>query len=152
MANTEQQLPLADIQEPVLNTFWPLAPGWWLLALVMLLGLAWIFRFLWLRWQKGLPLRQAKAELKLVHQKAQVAELNELLKRLIRCYQPNHHILAAPVKVWQTFLQQQMPAQSLPDLEKLLYQAQNEPSDVQAYLQFADVWLKKVSATQLERL
>ena len=63
MANTEPQLALADIQEPVLNTFWPPAPGWWLLAVLLILLLAYSFRFFWKKWQKALPLRQAKAEL-----------------------------------------------------------------------------------------
>ena len=47
MANTEPQLALADIQEPVLNTFWPPAPGWWLLALLLIVVLAYGFRFFW---------------------------------------------------------------------------------------------------------
>ena len=81
MANTEPQLALADIQEPVLNTFWPPAPGWWLLALVVVLLLAYGFRFFWKKWQKALPLRQAKAELQLIKEPHQSAELNELLKR-----------------------------------------------------------------------
>lgn len=45
MANTEPQLALVDIQEPVLNTFWPPAPGWWLLAVLVVLFMAYGFRF-----------------------------------------------------------------------------------------------------------
>ncbi len=152
MANTEPQLALADIQEPVLNTFWPPAPGWWLLVTVVILLLAYGFRFFWKKWQKTLPLRQAKTELRLIKEPYQSAELNELLKRLVRCYSPRHPVLSAPVKQWQDFLQQQLPQQTLPDLQSLLYKAEPTEADFSAYLQFATKWLRQVSAKQLEQL
>lgn len=152
MANTEPQLALADIQEPVLNTFWPLAPGWWLLALLLLVLLAYGFRFFWKQWQKALPLRQAKAELRLIKEPEQSAELNELLKRLLRCYKPRHAVLSAPVQQWQDFLQQQLPQQPLPDLQRLLYKSEPLQDDFALYLQFAAQWLHKVSVKQLEQL
>ena len=152
MANTEPQLALADIQEPVLNTFWPPAPGWWLLALLLIVVLAYGFRFFWKKWQKALPLRQAKAELRLIKEPHQSAELNELLKRLVHCYSPRHPVLSAPVKQWQDFLQQQIPQQSLPDLQAVLYKQQPDQADFVLYLQFATQWLNKVSVKQLEQL
>jgi hypothetical protein len=152
MANTEPQLALADIQEPVLNTFWPPAPGWWLLAAIVILLLAYGFRFFWKTWQKALPLRQAKAELQLIKEPQQSAELNELLKRLVRCYSPGHIVLSAPIRQWQSFLQQQLPQQPLPDLQKLLYQSEPAPADFAAYLQFVSQWFHTVSVKQLERL
>lgn len=152
MANTEPQLALADIQEPVLNTFWPPAPFWWLLAVLVILLLAYGFRFFWQKWQKALPLRQAKAELRLINKPEQSAELNELLKRLVHCYSPGHPVLSAPVQQWQDFLQQQLPQQKLPDLQSLLYKSESAESDFSAYLQFASQWLNKVCVKQLERL
>lgn len=152
MADTEPQLALADIQEPVLNTFWPPAPGWWLLTLLVILVLAYGFRFFWRKWQKALPLRQAKAELRLIKEQHQSAELNELLKRLVHCYSPRHPVLSAPVKQWQDFLQQQLPQHSLPDLQAVLYKQQPDQADFALYLQFATQWLSKVSVKQLEQL
>lgn len=152
MANTEPQLALADIQEPVLNTFWPPAPGWWLLTVLVIVLLAYGFRFFWKKWQKALPLRQAKAELRLIKASDQSAELNELLKRLVRCYSPSHSVLSAPVKHWQEFLQQQLPQQPLPDLQKVLYQSASDQAEFAIYRQFAETWLHKVSVKQLERL
>lgn len=152
MANTEPQLALADIQEPVLNTFWPPAPGWWLLALLLMVLLAYGFRYFWKKWQKTLPLRQAKAELRLIQEPHQGAELNELLKRLVSCYSPRHAVLSAPVKQWQDFLQQQLPQHTLPDLQTLLYRPQPPQEDFTAYLQFVTKWLSKVSVKQLEQL
>ncbi|EGM78871.1 hypothetical protein Rhein_0968 [Rheinheimera sp. A13L] len=152
MANTEPQLALADIQEPLLNTFWPPAPGWWLLTVLVIVLLAYGFRFFWKKWQKALPLRQAKAELRLIKASDQSAELNELLKRLVRCYSPGHSVLSAPVKHWQEFLQQQLPQQPLPDLQKVLYQSVSDQAEFAIYRQFAETWLHKVSVKQLERL
>ncbi|MDF3126083.1 DUF4381 domain-containing protein [Rheinheimera sp. 1928-s] len=152
MANTEPKLALADIQEPMLNTFWPPAPGWWLLAVLLIVLLAYGFRFFWKKWQKALPLRQAKAELRLIKEPDQSAELNELLKRLVRCYSPGHTVLSAPVKHWQEFLQQQLPQQPLPDLQKVLYQSASDQADFTIYRQFAEKWLHIVSVKQLERL
>ncbi len=54
MANTEPQLALADIQEPVLNTFWPPAPLWWLFAVLVILLLAYGFRFFLAKMAKSL--------------------------------------------------------------------------------------------------
>lgn len=152
MANTEPQLALADIQEPALNTFWPPAPGWWLLTLLVFVLLAYSFRFFWKKWQKTLPLRQARAELRLIKEPHQSAELNELLKRLVRCYSPGHQVLSAPVQQWQDFLQQQLPQQPLPDLQALLYKPEPLQTDFAAYMHFAKKWLDKVGVKQLEQL
>lgn len=151
MANTEPQLALADIQEPVLNTFWPPAPLWWVLALLVILLLAYGFRFFWNKWHHSRPLRQAKAELQQIQQPEQSAQLNELLKRLVRCYNARHPVLSAPLNQWQDFLQQQLPEQALPDLQALLYEAEPVPADFAAYRQFAEKWLNTVSVKQLEQ-
>lgn len=151
MANTEPQLALADIQEPVLNTFWPPAPLWWVLTLLVILLLAYGFRFFWNKWHHSRPLRQAKAELQQIQQPEQSAQLNELLKRLVRCYNARHPVLSAPLNQWQDFLQQQLPEQALPDLQALLYKAEPVPADFAAYRQFAEKWLITVSVKQLEQ-
>ncbi len=151
MANTEPQLALADIQEPVLNTFWPPAPLWWVLTLLVILLLAYGFRFFWNKWHHSRPLRQAKAELQQIQQPEQSAQLNELLKRLVRCYNARHPVLSAPLNQWQDFLQQQLPEQALPDLQALLYKAEPVPADFAAYRQFAEKWLNTVSVKQLEQ-
>jgi len=60
---------LRDIHSPPPVSFWPPAPGWWILALLIILGIVggWLFY----RWQKKRAL-----------QKAALIELNQLQQSL----------------------------------------------------------------------
>lgn len=54
---------LRDIHEPAAPGFWPPAPGWWLLALLLLAGLAWLGLRAYARQRRRAPIRQAVDEL-----------------------------------------------------------------------------------------
>jgi hypothetical protein len=83
---------LRDIHVPDAPGLWPPAPGWWLLAAMVLAGLTWA---LW-RWRRDArrrrPIREARMLYARVHERLQAGELdgtgylhhsNELLKRLL---------------------------------------------------------------------
>ncbi|WP_084784028.1 DUF4381 domain-containing protein [Marinobacterium aestuarii] len=50
---------LRDLQLPAEVGFWPPAPGWWLLAALLLGGLVWAGLWLWRRWQHNAYRRAA---------------------------------------------------------------------------------------------
>jgi len=63
MDSEELLAQLADIHLPEPIGLWPPAPGWWILGLLILLGLAYLGRRWYLSYQRKLILRQALAEL-----------------------------------------------------------------------------------------
>jgi hypothetical protein len=82
---------LRDVHLPDAPSFWPPAPGWWLLGFVLLLLLGWGVYTLIKRHQREAPRRQALAELERLSQQTRSGALapaeaihaaNALLKRL----------------------------------------------------------------------
>lgn len=83
---------LRDIQVPAEPSWWPPAPGWWLLAGLCLGTAFWLYRRWGARRQRYAPLRQAATLYAQLHAKYMDGELgatgyvhgtNELLKRLL---------------------------------------------------------------------
>ncbi|MFC4656411.1 MULTISPECIES: DUF4381 domain-containing protein [Rheinheimera] len=146
----EPALQLADISEPALATFWPPAPLWWGLAFFLLLAVGWLVRRQMRQRQKQLALRQARAEWAALSA-SQSAELNQLLKRLVKHYQPTHPALFASVSQWQQLLQS-LTAQPLPDLQHLLYQPQPAAELQQQFYHWAGELLRQLKVQQLESL
>jgi len=83
---------LRDVHFPLEPSWWPPAPGWWLLLTILIIGICYaLYRaFIWYRSRR--PLRQAMAlltEAENAHAKGQidalafVDECNEILKRLL---------------------------------------------------------------------
>ncbi len=79
---------LRDIHAAPPVPFWPPAPGWWVLGVLLLVLLAWITRLLWRRWRAGRRrkvLLEQLAALRQVHDpvaepQAWLASVNRLLK------------------------------------------------------------------------
>ncbi len=101
-------LPLRDIRLPDPVSWWPLAPGWWLsLVLVLLLvGAIWVIR----RWiRRGQLKRSALAELTQLEQayseggddlQQQVEALSILLRRLALSVYPRQEIASLTGEQW----------------------------------------------------
>ncbi|MFT6895619.1 MAG: hypothetical protein ACJA13_000016 [Paraglaciecola sp.] len=102
---------LKDIHLPDAIGFWPLAYGWWLLLMVIVLGVAWGI----ILWRKkhhlGLAKRQALLLLSDINETQQTwpGQLNTLLKRLAMVYFPKHQVASLHGKDWQSFLVSQLP-------------------------------------------
>ena len=108
---TGLQLP-HDIIEPAPISWWPLAPGWWLLLVVSTLIVIAISVWLWRRWRKLAALRQALQELRAIEAqwrqqqdaRASSAALSALLKRMARHCYPSEDCARLTGLAWQAFL------------------------------------------------
>ncbi|AOY87247.1 hypothetical protein BKP64_03070 [Marinobacter salinus] len=142
---------LRDIHLPQSGGFWPPAPGWWVLALVLLLLLAvtaWLVRR---QRRKSLWKRLAKAELVNLERRAErtgqwFSQLNTLLKRAAREGYPDLHPETLSGEAWIEFLLNYTPSDreaSRPVVEAIVYSAWQPTvtADPKQALEFAHRWL-----------
>ena len=102
-------LDLRDIQVPDSVPWWPPAPGWWLLGLLVILLLSALLRWLY---RRGAVRRAALTELHAIRQRFQshadtgrlAADLNILLKRVALVRQPQQDCAALNGEPWLAYL------------------------------------------------
>ncbi|MCP8690065.1 DUF4381 domain-containing protein [Marinobacterium sedimentorum] len=111
-ANPPSLEQLHDLQLPAEVGFWPPAPGWWLLAALLLGGLIWAGIFLWRRWQRN---RYRRAALKLLAEyqrqlqqdqdpQRYLTQVAQLLRRTaLRAY-PQQTLAGLTDNAWRQFL------------------------------------------------
>ncbi len=104
---------LRDIHAPAPVSWWPPAPGWWFLALLVLLAAAWgLYRlFPWLR---SLGYRRAALrELEVLHRGFAgrreslgdwLLAINAVLRRTAQCAWPGQHAAAFTGRAWLELL------------------------------------------------
>lgn len=137
---------LADIQQPALPDEFYLAPGWLLLALTVLLALAWLARKGYRRFRRDSARRLAQQALSqiLLEQPEAANAILQLLKQYLQTKRPGHPALAEKSAAFVAFMQQSGNLTALPpDLELLLYSRTSDPAQLKAWHQFADLWLQQ---------
>lgn len=113
---------LADIHLPGVISFWPPAPGWWVLAALVLLGLALLARQLYRQWQQEQRVKRVLAELAQAYQVYQQASadtlhknqaglsllyaINSLLKRVALVQHADVEVAPLSGLAWLQFLDQ----------------------------------------------
>lgn len=156
---------LKDIHAPSTIGMWPPAYGWWMLALLILVGIVftsiWAFKSYKIRAAK----RQALQELALINDqdKNAVAQLNQLLKRAAICYFTGINVHQMYGEVWIKFLrtsfnkkQNKEFIDSITSLQQSLYQ-QASSGNFEEYKKQTSAWLntalppKKSVLKQLEQ-
>ena len=114
-ALNQAPLPLPPLQLPPAISWWPLAPGWWLLMALAITVISVTIWWLYRRYQSNRDKRAAKQALSNVlaqwqadHNDAQLLQqLNTVLKRLCRHRAP--HALPLSGEAWVAFLNQNKP-------------------------------------------
>ncbi len=134
---------LHDIVVPEPVSWWPMAPGWWvLLALLLSAGMALGIRG-YLRWRADAYRRAALLELDQTDNARQVAVI---LRRTALAIAPRESIAALRDDAWIDWLAERSP-HPLPDsirpvLTRSLYVAQS-PADLGELREFARHWIRQ---------
>ena len=144
-----EQLRPMQLPDPV--SWWPMAPGWWLLLVLIIasvFGLLW-----WLRRRWADPRRYALAKLKNLQacyfpegsdQTALLTHCNQLLKRTALTLYPRHDVASLSGDAWIAFLlnsSKGCEAEALQCLKDGAYQ-QSVKYDSTALLKSCRQWLK----------
>jgi hypothetical protein len=109
---------LADIHVPDAVSFWPPAPGWWVLAAIVLGLLAYAAFLQFRRWQQGQRLKAALHELQRLQQQWQLTPdaeranklaqvlhtCNSVLKRVALVHYPAAQVASLNGQAWLNFL------------------------------------------------
>lgn len=111
------ELPLRDIHLPEPTGIWPLAPGWWVLIALAVIGFAWLLRWLWQRYQFNAPRRYAMRALAAAaadyqqHRNPVILskQVSELLRRGMLAYAPRHEVAGLTGDAWLKWLDRGMP-------------------------------------------
>jgi len=91
-----------DIVMPDPVSWWPLAPGWWVVLLILAIGILWLGVTIYHRWQQNAHRRAALLELD--HTPPQ--ELSALLKRVCLSEFPRDRVAPLSGQAWLEFLDQ----------------------------------------------
>ena len=150
--------PLADLRdihlpEPV--SWWPPAPGWWLLvalSLVVVAGLLWLWRYR----RRQTPRRVALAELTRLRADFQrdgdgaaiAAGISTLLRRLALAHFPRTQVAGLVGDAWLQFLDRsggdnQFSAGPGRALIRASYRP-TEAFEIEALLNVAEAWIKRI--------
>jgi hypothetical protein len=111
------QLPLRDLHLPEPIGWWPLAPGWWLVIALVLIGIGWLLLRAWRRYQFHAPRRYAiralaAVEVEYLARRNPVTlgqQLSELLRRTMLAYAPRHEVAGLTGDAWLEWLDKDMP-------------------------------------------
>ncbi len=118
---------LRDIHLPAEISWWPLAPGWWLLIIVLAVTAGWIISNVVKRYRANLYRRQALA--KLIQIETRIADPEALpdifatLKQAANIAYPNQHFSSLGISKFIEFLQSSCKADVFADLPENLNSA-----------------------------
>lgn len=151
---------LADIHLPAAVPFWPPAPGWWVLAALLLCGLALLVYVQVRRWQQRQRLTRVLAELAQARAAWRKADdssrnaaglallyaINSLLKRVALLHFPAAQVAPLAGKDWLRFLDAQGLTQDFSKgAGQVLADGEYRPvfdGDAEALCQLAGKWIQ----------
>jgi hypothetical protein len=144
---------LRDIHLPSPIGWWPLAPGWYVLALLVLITLATTAYFLTRHYIKNRAKRQALKLLDTYREQYQqerhqlsAARVSELLKRVALVYFPRSNVASLQGEAWITFLTDSSKGLDFEKVRAELlegpYQS-NLSHDLNLLFQMAHTWIRQ---------
>lgn len=106
------EIPLRDLHLPEAVGWWPPAPGWWILAGLLLAGLLYYLVRVWQAWRRGAARRAALAEhARLARRYAAdgdvvglAGDLSRLLRRTMLAYAPRQAVAGLTGDEWLAWL------------------------------------------------
>ena len=146
-------LELRDIHLPDASLWWPPAPGWWLLALLLLVLMAsipWLLKRLRRKSLKSLSLREVERIREAARtgsdDRELLRELSALLRRILISYYGREQVAAASGSEWQARMAQLAPGDAFSeDQLRLLgedrFRRQVE-ADIEALLRSSERWIR----------
>ncbi len=156
-----QQLPIKDIHLPDTVSWWPPAPGYWLLLALIVLIIAGVYLIHIIR-QRNRVKKSALAELKIIKQhyqqqaddKTLVNALAALLRRAAISSYPRSDCASLTGKAWLSWLDKQLkqtPSFSNGPGYLLLefnYSNASHANDIQQLLSLTESWIKNLPASK----
>ncbi len=137
-----EQLPLRELHLPEAIGWWPLAPGWWVLIALAMLGLGYLLYRALLKWRWNAARRMALRELARVQGEYEsgldavtlATELSELLRRTMLAYARRDEVAGLTGKRWLQWLDRGLDNQPFSNgsgqiLESLPYQNRDRIED-----------------------
>jgi len=107
-----EQIPLRDLHLPEMISWWPLAPGWWLVIGIALIAVAFLLRRLLRTRRSGAARRHALMQLEQLLNEYEEhrnvvrfgAEVSSLLRRTMLAYAPRKEIAGLTGDAWLAWL------------------------------------------------
>lgn len=143
---------LKDIHAPISIEIWPPAYGWWLLGIVVVVGICLLTIWLVKARKVTLAKRQALKSLQQIDDAnlSGLSQLNQLLKRVAMTYFPNQNVPEMHGDKWTAFLVKTLPnkqakkvSESFELMQQTLYQAHtSENAEFSRYSKSVETWIK----------
>lgn len=149
---------LHPLREPLAVGWWPPAPGWWLLAALLMAALLVLAWYALRRYRANAYRRRALARLEqlaALHQQQHdpqqlLAETNALLKSVALLAYPRREVAASSGAAWLAFLNSGVaPSEQFPDVfVSGAYQPNCTDIDTDQVLRAASNWIQRHEAAQ----
>ncbi|MFT4060599.1 MAG: DUF4381 domain-containing protein [Legionella sp.] len=147
---------LKDIHLPESVSFWPLAPGWYMVMTLILLLLFYLMYQVHQRHRHALAKKKALALLDTYQQRYEQehnvaitsAYISELLRRVALVYFPREQVASLHGEAWLQFLQQTGKGSDFNSVREMLLDApfKNDPTmNLEPLFQQAKLWIKQRS-------
>ncbi len=106
------QIPLRDLHLPEMIGWWPLAPGWWFLIVLVAAGVGYLLYRSFAKWWRNAARRIALRELARIQYEYKhgvdeislAIELSELLRRTMLAYAPRSEVAGLTGDSWLRWL------------------------------------------------